>query len=176
MIQMFVSPTQAWENFKNSLDKGAADLIKLFPQFGVAVEKVGEVFSSVSDGIAESWNFIIDIIKSSIDAVMGAINAISNAYSKVKEFFGGGNTEVNQNISSAKDAINIANSTPLASQSTTSIVSASRALTRNTSVQTGDINIRTSATDAQGISSQIGSTLNDQMRKTVNDFDDGVAA
>lgn len=166
------------------------DILKKWPIIGVIVEDVstrvknlwslikllGSAFLVVGDSIVSAWNEVIDIIKSSIDVVMGAINAISNAFGKVKKFFGGEDTEVNQNIKIGQEAVALANSTPFAAQSTTSIVSASKALTRNTSVQTGDINIQTNATDAQGISSAIGSTLSDQMRKTVNGLDDGVLA
>jgi len=43
-------------------------------------------------------------------------------------------------------------------------------------VNIGKVEVQTQATDATGISKQIGDTLHAQMRQAVNRFDDGIAA
>ncbi len=47
--------------------------------------------------------------------------------------------------------------------------------TRTNSVKTGDINVYTQATDANGIAAGLGSALQNQLRLTVSAWDDGVA-
>ena len=49
-----------------------------------------------------------------------------------------------------------------------------KSLSRSTSVQTGDIIVQTQATDAQGIAAGVGGSLKEEMRTTVENFDDGI--
>jgi hypothetical protein len=62
----------------------------------------------------------------------------------------------------------------LASQTSASISNSSRSRTSN--VQIGEVKVVTRATDAAGIGGALGGSLETQMRQTVNNFDDGVAA
>ncbi len=173
---------------------GLVDLIKEFISVvsnpGVLID---EIFKSIMDGV----NAVTALIR-------GAIDSIVNAYNKVKSAigFGGGdvslvsrninenqNTEtkkneipsnaaVRQNVLNAQDTIRASAISPIASQTSTSLATTSntKTLNKNTNVQTGPITIQTQATDADGIAGAVGTSMRDQIRQAVGNFDDGVAA
>lgn len=80
-----------------------------------------------------------------------------------------------QALTLAQQQITVAERSPLASQTSNSIMGA-RTENRETNVTVQQVTVETQATDAQGISQSIGSTLSDQMRAAVNTWDDGVLA
>lgn len=146
--------------FLNGADSLTGKVLKKFPIIGEVVK-----------GIIGFFKQLISFVKEFIDL----FGSFTKVFTKLKDLFTGDN-ELTQNIVAGKQAIELANSSPLAPQSTTSIVSASRALTRNTDIKTGDIIINTQATSAEGIASAIGTNLEDQMRSVLSVYDDGVAA
>jgi len=107
-------------------------------------------------------------------AFMDFFNLIWNGVSKLMNAIPGlgsvlGALGIGQNM------LGQASSTPMASQSSTSISNSTRG-GRSTSVQIGTVAVQTQATDAQGISKAIGGTMRDQMRQASSGFDDGVLA
>jgi hypothetical protein len=174
LLDLFTNPKQAWENFKNAISAGIQQLFKDFPLLKAAVDEIGNVFASVGNFIVGVWDSISGAIKSAVGVVTGAIEKVSSAYGAVTDFFGGGNNA--KNVAKGQQAIATANASPLTSQTSNSIINGSRSATRNTSIQTGDIKIQTQATDANGIASGIGKSLESEMRQAINNFDDGVVA
>jgi len=126
---------------------------------------VGKVIKTVFDGIKETLKF-----------VMQAIDAVVEGFKKVSSFLTGNNNGVTlDGLLSGQQAIKLASNNRLASQSSGSIFSSSRSSNRNNSINMGEINIYTQATDGYGIASALKNNLfSDQMRQTVNGMDDGV--
>jgi hypothetical protein len=73
----------------------------------------------------------------------------------------------------ANEAMSRANAAPLNS-TTSSAISNSSNLSRETNVQVGEVNIQTQATDADGISRDIGGSLSEQLAQLENEFATGV--
>lgn len=175
LVELFTNPSQAWENFKSRLVNGINILFELFPRLKSLVGDIGDAFSTMGKIVTSVWDAIIGAIKSAVSAITGAIDTVQAGYQKVKEFFGG-SPEIQQNINTAQGALAYAGSQPLNSQTSNAINSSSRSSSRSTSVQVGDINIQTQATDANGIAGSVSNALETQMRQTINNYDDGVAA
>lgn len=126
---------------------------------------VGKVIKTVFDGIKETLKF-----------VMQAIDAAIEGFKKISNFLTGGNNGVTlDGLLSGQQAIKLASNNRLASQSSGSIFSSTRSSNRNNSINMGEINIYTQATDGYGIVSALkNNLLSDQMRQTINGMDDGV--
>jgi len=146
------------------------------------------VFGLLVDLIMEptkAWdNFTAAIVKS-MAPIRGALDLVSKAVDKTKSFFGFGPDEEesddNVTMRETKKAIEIgqasiamASSTPIASQTSNSIINGGRAGNTN-SVKIDNVTVQTQATDANGIARDIGSNLESQMRQAASNFDDGVA-
>lgn len=90
--------------------------------------------------------------------------------------FGGGMpADTAAAIAKGQGAIATASATPLANQTSNSIANSNRTSSRETNVKVEKVEVVTQATDANGISRDIGSSMNVQMRQAVAGFDDGVA-
>lgn len=77
-------------------------------------------------------------------------------------------------VARGKEQLGAASSSPLVSQTSNSLSNTTK--TKNTTVTVGKVEVKTQATDAQGISKAIGGTMQAQMRQAANNFDDGVLA
>lgn len=176
LVGMFTQPAQAWTRFKDALLNGLNILITEFPVLGKLIDWLGEVFDKVGVAVKNRWDDIVAAIKAAVAVISGAIDTVIAAYNKAKDFLGFGSGDLKGSLKTTNETLLNARSSPLNSQSTNSLISSSRALTRHTSVQVGDINIQTAATDAEGISQSIGGALNTQMDQALNSFDNGVAA
>ena len=64
---------------------------------------------------------------------------------------------------------------PLASQTAASVATRGATSTRQTTVNVGKVEVQTQATDANGIAKSVGPALQSEMRRTAQDFDDGIA-
>lgn len=169
--------------FRKGNDSLLGELIKKWPIVGEIFKFiVGEVkgtiaiLQSLGKFIIDYWEGIISVIKSVVDGIMSAIDKIAGAYNKVKSFLGFGNGNTQVNVAAAQQALATANNSPINSQTSNSLSFANQTSNRSTSISAGPINIHTQATDAKGISKDIGGGLNRQMRQVANDLDDGVAA
>jgi len=92
---------------------------------------------------------------------------------KIKEFFNFGG--IKDFVMNGVAAIQGAASNGLAAQSAGSVATSGIGLKTNSrTVNTGDINIQTQATDAEGISKSIGTSLQQHMNQTIDANDDGV--
>ena len=177
LIDVFMAPEKAIQSLMNSLDF-LRDAIAGFT--GEAFEKL----SSVAEGMKSFFSFGDDDEEEDDKKSLG---------SKVKSFFSFGDDdeeneinknimigqdpivdEINKNIAIGQGSIALAASHPLASQTSNSIQNNNKSLSRSTSVQTGDIIVQTQATDSQGIAAGVGGSLKEEMRTTVENFDDGI--
>lgn len=80
-----------------------------------------------------------------------------------------------QRLVDMKNAFNLANSTPLNSQTSNSIFNGGGSSNKNVSVNTGPITINTQATDPQGVLQAFGQNLDEHLQQANAYFDDGVA-
>jgi hypothetical protein len=150
-------------------------LYRLFERLVESIDIIITSFTGLGDVVSQVWGGIVDTINNAINAVSTAIEKISGVYKKAKAAIGfGGNDNLEASIISTQKLVSEANQSPLNSTSTNSILNSSRALTRNTTVQVGDVNIQTAATDAKDIAGVFSSSLEEQIKQAINNYDDGV--
>lgn len=150
-------------------------IVKVFEKLIGSIDTIVTSFSGLGNVVTEVWKEIVSTITNAIDLVSNAIDKVTNVYKKAKSAIGlGGNENLEANIISTQRLVSEANQSPLNSLSTNSILNSSKALTRNTTVQVGDVTIETAATDAKEIAGVFSSSLEDQIRQAINNYDDGV--
>lgn len=155
------------------------------------VDSALTAFQGLGEGVAAIFRMIVDTVKGSLAFVTGSIDKIKGAAGKVTGFFGFGgddaaassgttpggdidNAGVSQSLLSANQAIQSASLTPM-NAITSSAISNSANRSSETNVQTGDIIVQTQATDAQGISQDVGSELQSQLKNLSQETSTGVA-
>lgn len=131
--------------FNEMLDVGAA---------------LGKFFSNIWDDPIKAFTNFFDMIWGGITKLISAIPGLQSVMNAV---------------GIGQQAIAQASTSPIGSQSSTSISNSVRG-GRSTSVQIGEVKVQTQATDAAGISKAIGGTMQSQMRQAVANYDDGVLA
>lgn len=77
-------------------------------------------------------------------------------------------------LAEGKSMLGAASTSPLVSQTPSSI--GTRSSTTNTNVTVGEVKVQTQATDAEGISKSIGGAIGAQMKQAASGYDDGVIA
>lgn len=115
---------------------------------------------SVLDAIIEAFSWLIE---------KGA--AIGGVLSSVAGFAG---EKLTAALNIGTQAMQNASGAPMAAQTSASIA-AGNTSNRTNNVNVGAVNIKTKATDANGISKAVGGSLQKQMRQASANFDDGVA-
>lgn len=175
VADLILDPEQAWENFVAAIDEGVSRFVNSSETIKSGVAAIGGAFDALGQGVTAVWDSIAGAIRSAVDTVSGAIETVSTGYNRVKSALGLGDDGPTDAIAKGQAAINVATSTPLASQTSSSIANSNQIVSRDTAVTIGKVEVQTQATDADGISKAIGGSLNDQMRQAVNNFDDGVA-
>lgn len=130
---------------------------------------IGE-FVGTFEGLAEKIKKPFEELKTYISTWLSdQKNKITGFFEFLKNPFGGGGGEI---IINSQAALAGAAASPLGSQTSGVIQSGNGA--RTSSVEIGEIQINTQATDADGISQAIGQTLRREIDQVTNDFDDGV--
>lgn len=175
LIGMFDDPAAAFEQFKSDVSAGIDRLIEHFPGLKEALAVVGDAFAAVGETVTGIWDAIIASVRAAIAVVMDAINTVAGAYNKAKSFLGFGGGDNAGNVAAGQSMLNAASSSGLASQTSNSINN-SRGGNKTTQVTVGKVEVKTAATDAEGISKAIGGSMQVQMRQAANNFDDGVLA
>jgi hypothetical protein len=194
-IQILISLFKGLYNAIVVLITAGEDLSQSFSDLW---ESIGSLFDSIFGNIE---NRILSTMKS----IMKYIDIVVGAYRKVKSAIGIGDKKDNaanhkedkdrdnifseyrkkdilginksqEMVANASNYANSASSSPINRITTSSILSSRSESNKNTSIKIGDINIQTSATNSNGISSSISDSLKEQMRQTINNYDDGVLA
>lgn len=117
----------------------------------------------------DGWKLILDGIVDAFKWIVEKGAAVGNTFKNIAGFAG---EQLTNALNAGTAAMSGASNNPLASQTSSSINSAN---SRSISLKMGDTNVHTQATDAKGISKSVSGHLGDQMKKTVANFDDGVA-
>lgn len=136
-------------------------------------------FQSMSDGIAAIFSFIVDTVKGALNFVGAGLDKLKAGISSIAGFLGiGGDDESAQNpaevMAAANQQISAAASAP-SNGVTSSAISNSNKVSSETNVQVGQVTVQTQATDAQGISKDIGSELGGQLKNLEHESATGVA-
>lgn len=161
-----------------------------------------KAFQSMGEGIAAVFRFIVDTVKSSLAFVTAGIDKIKGVVSKVAGVVGinvgseqspaenqaarpsGSGQDASdvpmlddvamarQGLPAANDALLAASATPM-NGVTSSAISNTTTKNSETNVQTGDIIVQTQATDAQGISQDIGGSLKGELKGMTAEFATG---
>lgn len=162
-----------------------------------------KAFQSMGEGIAAVFRFIVDTVKSSLAFVTAGIDKIKGVVNKVGGVLGFSSDEDKQDpnenqparpsgsgqsasdvpmvddFESARQGLPAANETLLAASGTpmnavtSSAISNTTNKSSETNVQTGDIIVQTQATDAQGISQDIGGSLKGELKGMTAEFATG---
>jgi hypothetical protein len=176
-------------SFVNGQDSLIGGVLDKWPIIGEVVKFLSNDIKSFIGMMKDLGGFLLNLFI----APEKALQSLKDTLSTMKEFFdfddvinkkiegvksffgfGGEETELKKNIEVGQGSIDLATSSPLASQTSNSIQNNNRSSSKNTSVQTGDIIVQTQATDAQGIAAGVGGSLREEMRTTVENFDDGI--
>lgn len=153
--------------------KAAIDyLVEAYGAIQGFVDNSLSAFQSMADGIAAIFSFIVDTVKSSMSFVTGGIDKIKSGVSGVAGFFGFGDSS--DAIGSAGQQLGSAASSP-SNGVTSSAISNSARTSSESNVQVGSVVIQTQATDAQGISKDVGSELQNQLKNLEHESATGVA-
>ncbi len=139
-------------------------------------------FQSMADGISAIFAFIVDVVKNSLSFVSGGLDKIKSGLSGVASFFGFGEDGEDgsagaDKVSGAMGAANTYLATAAAAPSNSISSNAISNSTRNseTNIQIGEVKVQTQATDAQGISQDMGSELKTQLKDLEHNSSTGVA-
>lgn len=165
-------PIGASKKFFEGWADGVRQIIESVPLIGGSLLKIFDFFMNIFSSIAEVIGFVIGMISDATQkasSLFPSFNLFDAVNSPFKDSSGGIGI-----LDKARSMIGMASSTPLASQTSNSVVNSFDRRATSNVVLDGDIVIQTQATDAEGISSAIGSSLTEQLRQAMYNFDDGV--
>ena len=169
-------PEAAFKRLRTALVSLAVDFSGKFPEMtGVLTVFAGTVTEQIGLVVA-AWDWF-----------MGRLDAGAKLWERLSSLsFSGGDVsvtgpaaQVNPNVDRGAiergSAIIAATRTPLAAQTSNSIVNQG-ARTRTTNVQIGPVAVQTQAADGQQVAAVLGSTLSQQLKSAIDDTDDAVLA
>ena len=184
-INLFTDPAKIVEQFGFSID----DLNKRFGFFIETAKSLYAILKSVLSPLSWISDFfgddsVLEVAQRQIDSAFGGnapriFDPKTNqplVDSEGKEIPGAfkRSTSLEGLLQSARENLNLASTTPIAAQTSNSVISNAIAGSRDTSVSIEQINIQTQATDADGISGAISQSLQSNLRSLLFNFDDGV--
>ena len=153
--------------------KAAIDyLIEAYGAIQGFVDNSLSAFQSMADGISAIFSFIVDTVKSSMSFVTAGIDKIKSGVSGVAGFFGFGDSS--DAMGSAGQQLGMAAGAP-SNGVTSSAIRNLASTSSESNVQVGSVVIQTQATDAQGISKDVGSELQNQLKNLEHESATGVA-
>lgn len=174
-------------------------IVDVFSKMGAAIVAI---FKAVVGAVSGAWDYISSIFEK-VSGVIGRIgkwlgfggdadvrltttnvsNGIANAEAQAAEneangdarsVVSGAEAQVAGSMRVAQASVGEAAANPLNNVTSNSITNASNT-TNETNVQVGQVTVQTQATDAQGISRDIGGGLNDQLKNLQSESASGVA-
>lgn len=135
------------------------------------LQGVSDAFTAMGDVAGGVWDSIIDKIQTALGWIGKALDLVK----QIGSFVSGGLSGARGNVQEAQSQLSAAGNTPLAAVTSNSINNSMRA-SRSTQVTVGKVEVKTAATDAEGISKSIGNSMQAQMRQAAANYDDGVLA
>ncbi|MCL6323988.1 hypothetical protein [Pectobacterium polaris] len=186
LVMLFTDPIQFLEGLKNEI-KSLFDAL-LWEGAG---DTIFDFISDAGKGLALLWQGLEKIILGVVGVALKGFAKIGDAWRTIKGWFGAGENEVKQaEIAASKqprqgweDApadptyggqsqLKTIDGNPVNAMTSNSITNASRTESRKTDVRIDNIEVKTQATDSQGIANSIDGGLRDAM----SHYDDGIYA
>lgn len=168
-------------HFIDGNDSFIGQFFEKYPMVKDIVYGIINAFALMGQTVTAVWDAIVKEITEAIEIVMGAIRSVGNVASKVLGFFGGSEmsagitlTETGESIDMGRSTMAEASASPLNSMTSNSISNTVASSRRETNVTVGEVVVQTQATDANGISRDIGGSLNDQLASLDDEFSTGV--
>lgn len=137
-------------------------LVEAYAAFQAFTLSVIGVFSEMGEAIKAIFSGIVDSVRSAINFASSAVDKVKSGVGGVADFFGFGNDPA-PTMEAASQQIGLASSSP-ANSITSNAISNQVNRTSQTDVQIGEVVVQTQATDAAGISKDIGSELQGQLK------------
>lgn len=168
-------------NFIDGNDSFIGQIFDKYPLIKDLVYGIIDAFKTMGNVVVAIWDGIIAVIKGYIDITKQAYIAIGSVVSAVGGFFGVGSdddskaSETRKDMQKGRSTVATADASPLNSVTSNSISNSVSSSNRETNVQVGEVIVQTQATDADGISRDIGGSLNDQLANMDAEFSTGVS-
>lgn len=147
----------AYDDVMNFIDGNDSLIGVVIPAAIAAFKALGDFVMGVWNGITAAWDAFIGKIMAGVDKVKGAGKAIAG-------FFGFGGDEAAAGVQAGAAAVSSAAGAPTNAMSSAAI-SNSVGGSKETNVSIGEVKVQTQATDAQGISKDIGGSLSGQLKR-----------
>ncbi|AYH32960.1 hypothetical protein [Pectobacterium parmentieri] len=186
LVMLFTDPIQFLEGLKNEI-KSLFDAL-LWEGAG---DTIFDFISDAGQGLALLWQGLEKIILGVVGVALKGFAKIGDAWKTIKGWFGAGKEEVKQaEIAASKqprqgweDApadptyggqsqLKTIDGNPINAMTSNSITNSNRNESRKTEVRIDNIEVKTQATDSQGIANSIGGDL----QGSISHYDDGFAA
>lgn len=156
-----------YDDFKTWTEGGKSligELIGDFEKFKPLIKGFGIIFDEVKERIFAMWRALLNPIETLQALKTSLIDALSPVKDMLPSF-----EDIKAGAKIAFENIN----TPLAGMTSAAIGAAG--ISNNNTVTVGKVEVNTQATDAEGISRDIGAKLGKELRQASANFDDGVA-
>lgn len=147
-------------NFIDGNDSFIGQIFEKYPMVQAIVMGIIDAFKLMGSTLLGIFNMILDGWNMLFGGIMAGVSQIVSGVRSVGRFFGFGG---GSSTAAAGAQLASAGSSPL-NGTTSAAISNSSSGASETNVPIGQITINTQATDAQGISREIGSSLDDQLR------------
>lgn len=156
-----------YDDFKTWTEGGKSlmgELVGEFDKWKPVLEGIKQIFGEVKDHVVEMWEALLnplDTLNNLKTSLIDALSPIKDMLPSFDEILGAGRV--------ALEAVQ----TPLAGL--TSAAMGAGSVANNSTVTVGKVEVNTQATDADGISRDIGAQLKKQLSQAGATYDDGVA-
>ncbi|RIQ11170.1 phage tail protein, partial [Bordetella avium] len=150
--------------------------------FGTMGKSISSIFESIVAVVKNAWAYIGKVFENVSGVIkkigkwlgFGGGDDIEVTQTAVSKGLDGAEAQANENMRAAQAQLNQAAASPVNSV-TSNAISNTAASRTETNVQVGQVTVQTQATDAQGISKDIGGELKDQLKNVQADSASGVA-
>lgn len=159
-----VGPLDAFTLHLDEILGLVADMRTQWPALDSAMTKASLNLEKIVNRLLDGWENLKEII----DTVIASISKAVDLGAQLPGSIGGV-------LSLGKSLIGATNS-PISSQTSNSISNSGRTSNKTTTFRVDKINVKTQATDAEGISKGIRFGLSKEVSNLIDGFDDGVAA
>ena len=145
----------AYDDVMNFIDGNDSLIGRVIPAAIAAFKALGDFVMGIWNGITAAWDAFVSKVMSGVDKVRNAGKAVAG-------FFGFGDD--GGGVAAGAAAVSTAAGAPTNAMSSASI-SNSIGGNRETNVSIGEVKVQTQATDANGISRDIGGSLSGQLKR-----------
>lgn len=147
----------AYDDVMNFIDGNDSLIGRVIPAAIAAFKALGDFVMGIWRGITGAWDTFIGKIMAGVDKVRSVAKAVGG-------FLGFDTGEAGQGVAAGRAAVSAAAGAPTNGMSSAAI-SNSIGGKRETNVSIGEVKVQTQATDANGISRDIGGSLNGQLKR-----------